>query len=129
MKFSVRGNDRDIPPFRVTQLTTDPKPLFAELANAGWNAFTPTVKRNFLKKLQGRNPQPPTFKIVTRLGWNGGAFVLPNEIIGHSSKQLECSFRHLDHQMLAKYRCKGTLKAGRTESALSAKVTRVSCSL
>ena len=110
IKFAVRGSGRDIPPFSVEQITTEPKPLFAELGNAGWNAFTSKARNGFLEKLQNRKPQQPTFKVVTRLGWNSGAFVLPKEVIGHPNKQLECSFRDLDHQMLAKYRCKGTLK-------------------
>ena len=110
LKFAVRGSERDIPPFSVKELTTDPRPLFAELGNAGWNAFTSKARNDFLGKLQNRKPQQPTFKVVTRLGWNSGAFVLPNEVIGHPNEQLECSFRHLDHQMLAKYRCGGTLK-------------------
>jgi hypothetical protein len=110
IKFAVRGSGRDIPPFSVKQLTTDPKPLFAELGNAGVNAFTSKARNGFLEKLQNRKSQPPTFKVVTRLGWNSGAFVLPNEVIGHPNKHLECSFRHLDNQMLAKYRCRGVLK-------------------
>ena len=110
IKFMVRGSTRDVPPFSATQLTMDPAPLFAELANAGWNAFTSKARKDLLEKLQNRKSQPPTFKVVTRLGWKSGSFVLPNEVIGHFSKELECSFRHLDHQMLAKYRCKRTLK-------------------
>ena len=110
IKFAVRGSGRDIAPFSVTQFIDNSKPFFAELCNAGWNAFTSKARNGFLEKLQNRKPQQPTFKVVTRLGWNSGAFVLPNEVIGHPDKQLECSFRDLDHQMLAKYRCRGTLK-------------------
>jgi hypothetical protein len=50
IKFAVRGSGRDIPPFSVKQLTTDPKPLFAELGNAGVNAFTSKARNGFLKK-------------------------------------------------------------------------------
>ena len=107
IKFAVRRSTRDVPPFSAAQLTTDPAPLFVELANAGWYAFTPKARRDLLEKLQNLKPQPPTFKVVTRLGWNSGAFVRPNEVIGHPNKQLECSFRHLDHQILAKYRSRG----------------------
>jgi putative DNA primase/helicase len=110
IKFSVVGSDRDIPPFSAKQLTSDPKPLFEELANAGCYVFTSKVRSGFLEKLQNRKPQPPTFKVVTRLGWNSGAFVLPNEVLGHTNKQLECSFRHIDYQMRTKYRCRGKLK-------------------
>lgn len=52
IKFAVVGSDHDIPPFSVKQLTFDPKPLFSELANAGWNGFMPKARRGLLEKLQ-----------------------------------------------------------------------------
>jgi putative DNA primase/helicase len=55
-------------------------------------------------------PEAPKFKVVARLGWNSGAFVLPGRIIGHPKDRLEPSFRHLGQPLLAKYRVKGTLK-------------------
>ena len=44
IKFAVDGSDRDIPPFAAKQLIDDPKPLFTELGNAGWNAFTSKMR-------------------------------------------------------------------------------------
>ena len=46
------------------------------------------------------------------LGWVGTAAPLsfPAEIIGQPRHQLEPSFRHLDRQLLAKYRARGTLQ-------------------
>jgi len=111
LKFSVKGGRRDIPPFPVEQLVSDPKPLFAALANAGWNAFTAKARNELLNKLQKRHkPEAPSFKVVTRLGWNSGAYVFPDKIVGEPKKQLETAFGGLDGAMLQKYRVNGTLK-------------------
>ena len=59
IKVAVVGSDRDIPPFSVKQLVTEPKPLFAELGNAGWNVFTSKSRRGLLEKLQNRKPRRP----------------------------------------------------------------------
>ena len=109
-KFSVVGSDRDIPPFSAKQLLDGSKPLFTALANAGWNAFTPKAQAALLEQLQVRKTESPTFKVVTRLGWNSGAYVLPDEIIGEPKVPLEKAFGGLDPAKLAKYRTKGTLK-------------------
>jgi putative DNA primase/helicase len=110
VKFSVVGSDRDIPPFSIDQFFSDSKPVFAALANAGWNGFTGKARNELLEKLQRRNPEPPSFKVVTRLGWNSGAYVFPDEIVGKPKKPLQKAFGRLDHAMLDKYRVNGTLK-------------------
>jgi putative DNA primase/helicase len=110
LKFSVAESHRDIPPFAVEQLVSDPKPLFAALANAGWNAFTTKARNELLDKLQKRKPEASSFMVVTRLGWNSGAYVFPDEIVGEPKKPLQKAFRRLDHAMLDKYRANGTLK-------------------
>src|SRR6516162_2925840 len=75
IKLQVNGSD--IPPFKVADLVKDPTPLFAALANAGWNGLTSKARNEVLKRLEERKRTAPTFKVATRLGWNGNAFVLP----------------------------------------------------
>ena len=85
--------------------------VFLELIHAGASIFQKS-KRNGDSTPAGQpQVQASKFKVVTRLGWNSGAFVLPEEIIGRARHTLEPSFRHLDQQLLAKYRIKGTLQA------------------
>ncbi len=110
LKFSVRGSQVNVSPFSVEKLVNDPKPLFAALSNAGWNAFTSQVRSELLKKLQKRKPADRSFKVVTRLGWNGGAYVFPDKIVGKPTTSLEPNFSDLDPAMLQKYRERGTLK-------------------
>jgi hypothetical protein len=91
-KFSVVGSDSDIPPFSIEQFFSDSKPVFAALANAGWNGFTNKARNGLLEKLQKRKPEPPSFEVVTRLGWNSGAYVFPEEIVGKPKKPLQKAF-------------------------------------
>ena len=81
-KFAVRGTKSNIPPFSVEEIIKNPNSLFVELNNAGASAFSGPARRELLDRLDSRKPTPPAFKVVTRLGWNSGAFVLPGKIIG-----------------------------------------------
>lgn len=63
-----------------------------------------------LKKLEERKRKEATFKVATRLGWNGNAFVLPDQTFGCPNMPLETGFGDLDQTMLAKYRTSGSLK-------------------
>jgi putative DNA primase/helicase len=108
LKIEVRGSSVEIPPIAVQEIVKNPNGLFSALANAGWNAFTANVKQQLLEKLQAWEPEEPSFEVMTRVGWNGGAFVLPDQIIGKSKMSLELAF-DLDPAMLAKYRKRGTL--------------------
>jgi putative DNA primase/helicase len=107
IKLQVNGTD--IPPFKVADLVKDPTPLSAALANAGWNGLTRKARNEVLKKLEERKHTASTFKVVTRLGWNGDAFVLPDQVFGQSKMPLEIVLGSLDQTMLAKYRTRGSL--------------------
>jgi putative DNA primase/helicase len=109
-KFSINGSAHDIPPFPVEQLVKEPTQLFAALANAGWNGFTTKARNELLDRLQRRKPKALRFRVATRLGWNSGAYVLADEIIGEPKKPLEKAFGGLDRAMLEKYRAKATLR-------------------
>jgi putative DNA primase/helicase len=113
-KFAVAGSNSNIAPFSAKEILQNSTALFVELTNAGASAFQPSARRELLRRLDELQPQAATFKVVSRLGWNSGAFVLPNKIIGQPSTTLETSFRHLDQQLLAKYRVKRTLQEWRT---------------
>jgi uncharacterized protein (DUF927 family) len=108
-KFSVKGSDRDIPPFSAQQLI-ERKQLFTALVDAGWNGLTAKTQNKFLEQLEARKAEAPTFKVVTRLGWNSAAYVFPDEIIGEPKMRLERAFSGLDTAMRGKYRVKGTLE-------------------
>jgi Domain of unknown function (DUF927) len=106
-KFSVRGVNASV---SAEEIIKSPNGLFVELSNTGASAFSTSARNQLLRQLDECKPEAPKFKVVARLGWNSGAFVLPNKIIGHPKDRLEPSFRHMDQPLLAKYRVKGTLK-------------------
>jgi putative DNA primase/helicase len=108
-KFSVDGSDHQIPPIAAEQLVKEATPLFAAFANAGWNGFTNKARNEVLERLQRRKPRSPTFKVATRLGWNSGAYVLPDQNIGKPEMPLQTAFSGLDRAMLDKYRVRGSL--------------------
>jgi hypothetical protein len=108
-KFAVRGSDSNIAPFSAKEIVENPTRLFVELTDAGASTFRTSARNELLRQLDERNPEAPKFKVVTRLGWNSGAFVLPNNITGQPTTILEPSFRHLDQPLVAKYRMKSTL--------------------
>jgi putative DNA primase/helicase len=109
VKLRVKGSDQGIPAFKVADLVKGPTPLFAALANAGWNGLTRQAQNEVLKKLEVRKRTAPTFKVATRLGWNGDAFVFPDQVFGHSNMPLEIVLDGLDQSMLGKYRTRGSL--------------------
>jgi putative DNA primase/helicase len=110
VKLGVRDSAQDIPPFKLANLVKEPNQLFASLANAGWNGLTSKTRNEVLEKLEKRKHRAPTFKVATRLGWNGDTFVLPDRVFGDPKTPLETVFGDLDQTMLAKYRTRGSLK-------------------
>src|SRR3984893_7099899 len=114
-KFGVHGSDANIPPFSAQEILDSPNSLFGELTDAGANAFRKSARNALLRQLDELESQPAKFKVVSRLGWNRAAFVLPGKIIGQPRKPLEPSFRHLDQQILGKYRTRGTLRQWQSE--------------
>jgi Domain of unknown function (DUF927) len=110
LKLAVSESETDLPPFSMAEISSNPERLYAALSNAGLNVFTRKVKNQLLELLQARKQEPPSFKVATRLGWNSGAIVRPDEIIGAPKTTLERAFGDLDQQTLAKYRVPGTLE-------------------
>ena len=87
-KFAVAGSNSNIPPFSAKEIMENSTALFVELTNAGASAFQRSARNQLLQQLDALKPQAAKFKVVARLGWNSGAFVLPNEIIGEPNDDL-----------------------------------------
>jgi putative DNA primase/helicase len=116
-KLAVKGSDVELPPFSMEQISSAPESLYRALSNAGLNIFTRKAKNAVLELLQAQQHAPSTFKVATRLGWNSGAIVRPDEIVGSPRPPLETEFGNLAPQMLAKYRSRGTLQEWQTNIA------------
>ena len=109
-KLAVNGSDLNVPPFSMGQIVSNPEAIYTALSNAGVNIFSPASKTIVLNLLQGLKEGKVSFRVVTRLGWNSGAIVRPDGIIGSPKRRLETSFGDLDLEVLAKYRVRGTLE-------------------
>jgi putative DNA primase/helicase len=116
-KLAVKGSDVDLPPFSMEQITSNPDNLYKALSKAGVNIFTRKAKTGVLELLQAHKQVLSTFKVATRLGWNGGAIVRPDKIVGSPWPPLQTEFGNLDPQMLAKYRSSGRLQEWQTNIA------------
>ena len=107
-KLAVHNSNLDIPPFSMGQIVSKPELIYTALSNAGLNIFSRTARIKFLtcsKRSSGRNQLQGGYG----LGWNSGAIVRPDGVIGTPKRRLETSFGDLDTQVLAKYRMRGTL--------------------
>jgi hypothetical protein len=109
-KFAVAGSDVDLPPYSMKQILKNRDDIFTDFANAGVVLVSRSAQNQFINLVQERKPRKPKFKVVTMLGWNSGAIVRPDGIIGKPTIQLERHLNGLDPQMLAKYRVGGTLE-------------------
>jgi putative DNA primase/helicase len=108
-KLAVRDSNLNLPPFSVDQISRDPQAIYSRLSNAGVNVLSAAAKSQLLSMLQSHEQMKPSFRVATRLGWNNGAIVRPETIIGRPKKPIEQALGTLDPHMLAKYRVRGTL--------------------
>src|ERR1700720_4727597 len=97
-KLAVKGSDVELRPFSMEQISSAPESLYRALSNAGLNIFTRKAKNAVLELLQAQQHAPSTFKVATRLGWNSGAIVRPDEIVGSPRPPLETEFGNLAPQ-------------------------------
>jgi uncharacterized protein (DUF927 family) len=108
IKLAVNG-DRSIPPFRISEVN-ERGSMFQVLNDHGANILTSKSRNTLLMKLEERKTKSPSFKVVTKMGWSGSFYVLSDASFGTSKRPIEKVFDGLDHQMVSKYRVKGTLK-------------------
>jgi hypothetical protein len=76
------------------------------------NLFTSQARREFLQRVQGSIDLPVTFRVTTRPGWCGGAFVLPSGRVIGSSNIAVCLAADKNN-VGAKFRRKGDFKSWR----------------
>jgi len=107
-KFEVSDGSIDIPPVPVKKIID--KSFLAELANANGNLFTNRSRTELLQQLQNHKSSRNSFVVATKLGWQSGAFVRPDQIIGTPNQKVETYFGDLDGSMLTKYRTRRTLE-------------------
>jgi hypothetical protein len=79
--FGVGGKPiPNLPPVLASRLDTKRQEVFGALTNAGYGLYTYATKNAFLESLQQWGKKAPSFKVVTKIGWNGLTYVLPDKI-------------------------------------------------
>ena len=117
IKLAVKGSTVSLPPFRLDQISDDPKSFYSVLTNAGVTVVSALAKNQLLGMLQDYEPTESSFTVATRLGWNGRVIVRPDHVIGKPKVPVEPALGGLDAHMLAKYRVRGTLQDWQTKIA------------
>ncbi len=100
----------DLPPVPVGRFFKDKQGILADLANAGYGLFTPAAQRAFFDKAQAWGNEPPSFRVASRIGWNGSTYVLPDKTFAlprrssNGKRKVYPLFGELDSKTIAKYR-------------------------
>lgn len=92
---------------------------FSRLNRLGAHLLTAAAQRELMDRLQADRPSGAAFHVATRLGWAGGAFVLPDEVIGAGGAPTRRHLAELPADQLAGYRTGGTLDGARQLFALA----------
>jgi putative DNA primase/helicase len=93
----------NIPPVLASRLIEDRSKVLAELANAGFGLFTATEQRVFLESVQKWGKRDASFRVATKIGWNGRTYVLPDKVF-NPDQNVYRALGELDAGTLAKYR-------------------------
>jgi putative DNA primase/helicase len=91
----------------------------AQLNKHGAHLISSKAASEFLMRLQGLGPQEPSFKVATRVGPFGDAFVLPDTVISASDVKVETRFDDGLADYLSWGREGGTLEGWRQFEALA----------
>ena len=70
----------NLPPVLASRLIKDRNAVLGELVDAGFGLFTGTEQRVFLKSVQKWGKRDASFRVATKIGWNGRTYVLPDKI-------------------------------------------------
>lgn len=95
----------NFPPVLASRLITKQKEVFGELANAGFGLYTSSEQRLFIESVQKweRGNNVPSFKVATKIGWNGPTYVLPDQSF-NSQQNVYPLLEELNSKTLTKYR-------------------------
>src|SRR5438093_11138052 len=63
-KLAVEGSAKNLPPYSMKQIISDPELLYTDLSNAGASIFTPKAKRQLLEALQDRKQERASFRVA-----------------------------------------------------------------
>jgi putative DNA primase/helicase len=93
----------NLQPVLASRLINKKQEVFGELVNAGYGLFTSPTQNSFLKSVQQWGQKGSTFRVATRIGWNGRTYVLPDKIF-NPKRNVHALLEELKPDAIAKYR-------------------------
>jgi putative DNA primase/helicase len=93
----------NLPPILASRLVKNKSDVLGELVNAGVPLFTSPSQQLLFQSVEDWGKKRPSFRVATRIGWNGGTYVLPDQSFG-STENISLSFDELEPEMVEKYR-------------------------
>ena len=112
VKIKLAGKPRKTL-LRYDNITGITSPEITKLNKLGAHLISPETKREFLRELQKLGPQEPSFKVATRVGPFGNAFVLPDQVVSVTGKKVPKAFDGNLTDYLSWGRTGGTLEGWR----------------
>lgn len=98
---------------RIGDVADSPHQAFSKLNKLGAHLVSQKARIEFTKQLQDLGPQPTSFKVATRVGPFGDAFILPDGAVGPGASDSEICLDGLPEDYLSWARTSGTVKGWR----------------
>jgi hypothetical protein len=113
------AKQRRIVLLRYDDLVSGSGQALARLNALDAHLISPPAKSEFLRRLQDLGPQEPSFRVATRVGPFGKAFVLPDKVLSATKEDIETWFDDGLAAYLSWGRHGGTLKTWKTLASLA----------
>jgi len=107
---------KGFPPIPVADIS-DSGSFIAKLKQNGANIFTSKSRNEVLRDIESYKAEKPSFRVVTRVGWVGLRYALPDKIFGTGKTPIHTIFDNLGRAIVEKYRVKGSLTAWQSKIA------------
>ena len=98
-----------LPPMLASRFSDEQTSISGALTNAGFSLITSAAKSAFFNSVQSWGKKEPSFRVATRIGWNGRTYVLPDKIF-NPKQNVHALLDELDPNTIAKYRAKNSLQ-------------------
>jgi putative DNA primase/helicase len=92
----------NLPPILVDRFFNEKPKLLAELAHTGHGLFTGPAQREFSDSVQNWGAKEPSFRVATKIGWNGLTYVLPDQVF-NPHQNVHPVLEDLKPETIAKY--------------------------
>ena len=92
-----------LPPILASRFSDDQKGVSSALTNAGFNLIASVAKTAFFNSVQNWGKKEPSFRVATKIGWNGWTYVLPDKVF-NPKKNVYPVLDELNAGTIEKYR-------------------------